>query len=78
MAAEDLEEVDTYVLCRQNTISQYITTCPILELCLAADQRTGEGVTRRWWGQGVLDPDWEGGRTSARAMKVGMEAGAEM
>ena len=32
-----LEEVETYILHCQNTITQYIDTWPILELCLAAD-----------------------------------------
>ena len=29
-----LDEVETYVLHRQNTIAQYITTNTLLELCL--------------------------------------------
>ena len=36
MTEVGLEEVDTYVLRRKNTIDQYISTCPILKLCLAA------------------------------------------
>ena len=34
MNALDLEVVETYVLRLQNTVAQYITTWPILELCL--------------------------------------------
>ena len=35
MKSVGLEEVETYVLCHQNTVAQYIATLPILELCLA-------------------------------------------
>ena len=31
----------TYIARRQNTISQYIVTRPVLELCLAAERRLG-------------------------------------
>ena len=34
MASVGLDEVDTYVLRHQNTISRYIVNFPILELCL--------------------------------------------
>ena len=34
LEADNLEEVETYVLLRQNTIYQYIMTCPILDLYL--------------------------------------------
>ena len=39
-----LEEVETYVLRRQNTISQYIANHPILELFLEADRGLGVQV----------------------------------
>ena len=29
-----LQEVETYVSCRQNTVSQFIDTSPIMDLCL--------------------------------------------
>ena len=34
MADSGLQEVDTYVSCHQNTLSQFIATRPIMELCL--------------------------------------------
>ena len=37
MEAAGLEEVDTYIQRRQNTISQYITTNLLLEMCLEAE-----------------------------------------
>ena len=42
-----LEDVDTYFLRRQNTASQYITTQPILQLCLATERRPGAWVSMR-------------------------------
>ena len=48
MAAAGLEEMDTYIVHRQNTIYQYILTCSILELCLAEDWRLGTRVSQ-WW-----------------------------
>ena len=51
MMTVGLEEVETYVLHHKNNASQYITTRPILELGLAAEQQSGAQVTRRWWEQ---------------------------
>ena len=44
MAEADLQEVETYVSCRQNTVVQYIATRPIMDLCLAAKRRPGPRV----------------------------------
>ena len=41
MAEAGLQEVDTYVSSRQNTVAQYIATRPIMYLFLAAKRRTG-------------------------------------
>ena len=43
------EEVETYVLCYQNTIAQYIKTRPIFDLFLEAEQRLGERVANILW-----------------------------
>ena len=40
-----LEEVETYLLQRQNTVAQYIATCLILEICLVEEQRPGAWVS---------------------------------
>ena len=45
MTAVGIEQVDTYVLRCQNTIPQYIVTHPILDLCMAAEQRPVERVS---------------------------------
>ena len=44
-----MEEVDMYILCRQNNVSQYIATQTILELCLETERRPGMRVSMRWW-----------------------------
>ena len=59
-----LQEVETYVSCRQNTAAQYIATRPIMDLCLAAKRRPGPRVVMRWWEQEGVD--LEGMRTADR------------
>ena len=66
MKAMGMEEVVTYVLRRQNTTAQYITTNPILEICMTAERRPGAWVPTRWWekarlnlGQGEIGTDIE-------------------
>ena len=63
MAEAVLQEVETYVSCRQNTVVKYIATRVIVDLCLEANQRTGPRVEMRWWEQEGLD--LEGTRTVA-------------
>ena len=46
-----LEELETYISLRQNTMDLYIATRPILYLCLEVDRKSGSGVERRWWNQ---------------------------
>ena len=43
------EEIGVYVTRRHNTVAQYITTRPILDLCEKSDQQPREWVSRRWW-----------------------------
>ena len=49
MEAVGIEEVEMYVLHRHNTVNYYISTQPILELCLTAEQRLGARLSTRWW-----------------------------
>ena len=39
----------TYVFRRQNTVTQCITTSPIMDLCLAAAWRPGYWLLKRFW-----------------------------
>ena len=48
MKAVEMEEVDMYVLRIQNTIAHYISTPPILELCLVVEIWSGAQVAMRW------------------------------
>ena len=67
MAAVGLKEVDTYVLHLHNNMAQYITTSPILELCLAEEWRPVAHVSQWWQDQYGIDlgigqarpADWE-------------------
>ena len=59
-----LHEVETYIYLLQNTVTQLMTTRPIIDLCLAAERRTGSRVTKRWIEKEVLD--LEGMQTAAR------------
>ena len=49
------EEVETNILHLWNTVSQYISTWLILELCLTTDKRTGAQVMMIWLEQAGLD-----------------------
>ena len=44
-----LEKNGVYITCRQNTVAQYIAPRPIMNLCLAAEQKTGLRLSRQWW-----------------------------
>ena len=48
MAEAVLQEVETYISRRQNAFTQFIATRPIIDLCLAAERRTGPRVYK-WW-----------------------------
>ena len=48
MAEVGLEEMNIYVLHRNNTIVQYIASRPILDLCMAVEQRLGAQM-KLWW-----------------------------
>ena len=48
MAEAGLNEVETYISRRQNTVAQYIATRPIMDLRLAVKCRPGPRVAMRW------------------------------
>ena len=51
MTEAGLQEVETYVSCRQNTVAQYIATRPIMDLFLVAKRRPVPIVEMQWWEQ---------------------------
>ena len=70
ITAVGFKGVETYVLRLQNTVNQYITTRTILELCLAADRKPGERVTKRLWWQTRINFGQEDGRAAERTREV--------
>ena len=55
MKSLGMEEVYTYILHRQNTVSHYITNRLILELCLAAERQLEAQVSMIWWGRAGIN-----------------------
>ena len=66
IGAVGLDYLETYVLRSQNTISQYITTSPILGICLVTELRQGERVTRQWWDHSSINFGQESRRAVER------------
>ena len=57
MKEAGLTDIRTSILKRQNTVTQYIATRPLLDLCKGARAREGAKVPLRWWDQAGID--WE-------------------
>ena len=51
MTEAGIQEVETYVARRHNTVAKFIATRPIMDLCLAATWSLGSRVSKRWWDQ---------------------------
>ena len=49
MRAAGLEEIETCISRRQNTVRHYIATHPILELCMYTERRPVLQKPARWW-----------------------------
>ena len=41
-----LEKIGVYIVCRHNMVLRYIATRPIMDLCLAAERKTGMYLSR--------------------------------
>ena len=50
-----LDEIGVYTACRQNTVTQYIFTRTIMDLCLSEDWKLGLRLSRGWREQTALD-----------------------
>ena len=50
-----LEDIGVYIALLHNTVTQYITNRPIMDLCLAAERKPGMCLSRQWWEQLALD-----------------------
>ena len=55
MREAGLEEVEEYIAWRQHTVTQYIATRPILDLCEEAKRRPGTQISKRRWEQEGLN-----------------------
>ena len=42
-----IEEIEIYISMWQNMVTQYIYTCPIMDLCLDMGRRPGSRVSKR-------------------------------
>ena len=67
--------IRTLILCRQNTVAQFIATRPILGLREVTERRPGTQVPRRWWEQTGID--WKAAMEAAAAKNGDDEAVAE-
>ena len=63
MSEAGMQEVETYVSRRQNTVAQFIATRPIMDLCLAAERIPGPRIYKKWWEKDRVDV--EGMQTAA-------------
>ena len=68
MATAGLETVDTYVLFHQNTLTQFISTRPILDLCMEVERQLGMWVVHWWWSKEGINQ--EGVQMVAGIMEV--------
>ena len=57
MKEAGLTDIRTSIQRRKNTVAQYISTQPLLDLCKVSRQREGARVVLRWWEQSRID--WE-------------------
>ena len=48
LAIVGLQEIRVYIARRQNTVTQYIATRPIMDSCLAAEHTPGMRLSRQW------------------------------
>ena len=69
--------IRTSILRRQNTVAQFITTRPILDLCEQATRRPGARVSRRWWEQTGIDLNGAREKAAAAAAEPETEADLE-
>ena len=55
MGEAGFEGIREYITRRQNTVAQYISMRPILDLHERSARRPGDRVSWRWWEQAGLD-----------------------
>ena len=55
MTEAGLQEVETYISRRQNTVVHFIATRPIVDMFMLAEKRPVSMVPKQWWEQDGLD-----------------------
>ena len=70
-----LEDIGVYIAFHHNTVTKYIATHPIMDLCLAVEQKQVMRLSRQWWEQPTLYT--MGIRAVHVAAKGGEETGTE-
>ena len=55
LSMNGLDDIGVYIARHQNTVSQYIATCPIMDLYLVENRNPGMRLSRRWWEQPAMD-----------------------
>ena len=69
--------IRTSILRRQNTVTQFIATRPILDLCEQATRRPGAQVSRRLWEQTGIDLKGAREKAAEAAAETETEADSE-
>ena len=70
-----LTDVRTSINRRQNTVAQYISTRPLLDLCKGEKHREGARLTMRWWDQTGID--WEKAKARGAETESESESGTD-
>ena len=73
MKEAGLTDIRASIQRRQNTVAQYISTRPLLDLCKGVRPREGARVTLRWWGQSGIN--WE--KSKAKGTETETTSGSE-
>ena len=55
MVTAGLQDIETYIYRRQNTVTQYIVTRTIMDMCIAAGRHLGTQILGMWWEQENLN-----------------------
>ena len=75
MTEAGLTDVRTSINRRQNTVAQYISTRPLLDLFEGAMKIEGARVTLRWWEKSGID--WEKAKAKETEMESASDSGSD-
>ena len=75
MRESGLTDIGKSIANRQNTVTQYIATRPLLDLCEGARAREGAKLPMRWWNH--ADIDWETAKSKGVETKSNSGSGTD-